>query len=352
MSHYYLYCSLKGEKVKTCPVWAILALVLAAQCPKASLDSEFRAVLHDDSIFRTEPNREPLNMLLKPYHFTIFATCIISVTTLYYDYDAVGQPPDSAVKDVGKFKPRIVGGYIPYVHSLPFVVYIQIFGKNGDFGVCTGSIIASRYVMTAFHCLADAILPFRTTLEELRKRMIVNVGSMYKKDGRPYKVVDFYPFRTKAGKYEDFVILKLDRELYFSKGTIKPAVLGRWIPKRGEVLTIAGHGRRIANGRDERPDRYILANVKVEKNITLRRGREGFCARGVNQGPAKGDSGGPALKIVNRQYVQVGMIAGGKKILVNSRYKCDEGEFILIAPYCDFIYEKTEGTARCQQVNN
>uniref|UniRef100_A0A7E4ZRB2 Peptidase S1 domain-containing protein n=1 Tax=Panagrellus redivivus TaxID=6233 RepID=A0A7E4ZRB2_PANRE len=292
-------------------------------------------------------------MAFKYYAFSIFPTCIVLITALHYDYDSpvVSQLPDYAVRNVGKFQPRIVVGVIPRYHDMPFVVYIQSFGRFGQSDSCTGSIIASRYVLTAFHCLENAGENFHMTLEEIRKHMLVNVGSMYKKDGRPYKVLAYDPVKTRKGDV-DMVILKMDGELKFPNGTvITPVVLGRWTPKKNVVLSIAGHGWHTANGRIQRPDRYITASAKVVSNETWE-GNVGFRAIGVNEGPAKGDSGGPALKPVKGNYVQIGMIAEAGKLSINANDRYIVGVYVSIGPYCHLIQEKTNGSARCIRANN
>uniref|UniRef100_A0A7E4UTY9 Peptidase S1 domain-containing protein n=1 Tax=Panagrellus redivivus TaxID=6233 RepID=A0A7E4UTY9_PANRE len=290
-------------------------------------------------------------MFLNTHLFIIAATCIIAVSTgnRGRDCKSIKQIPK---QHVGGFKPRIVGGFIPRIHSLPFVAYLMMFDRQGNSTPCTGSIIAPRYVLTALHCLIYADSHARMTLVEVQKRMIVKVGSLYKEKGRKYSVVAHYMPPIRPGSdFQDIVLLKLNRAINFIKGKTAPVVLGRWLPKVNETLTIAGHGDRVVNGRGAKVSPYVLANVTVlgaqyNGNIV-----SGFWTYGDGEGASPGDSGGPALKVVNGQYVQVGMIAVGGTYDTSDHGACVVGLYLAIAPYCDFIQTKTNGAARCRHVD-
>uniref|UniRef100_A0A7E4W8P1 Peptidase S1 domain-containing protein n=1 Tax=Panagrellus redivivus TaxID=6233 RepID=A0A7E4W8P1_PANRE len=281
--------------------------------------------------------------------FLAAATCAISVCA-YYDSESV----DSLYND-NEFKPRMVlEGIIPTEHSLPFVAYIAVTeGKLVK--ECTGSIIAPRYVLTAFHCLLT-----NKNKATVPQAIAVRVGSQYKSKGRKYLVSGFGTTdKTAQGSrnWDDIVILELTQEILFDFLTTAAISLSRGTPRIGETLTIAGHGTRIVQRRFLKSDSYVIGNVTVRKSSRYckPKGNE-FCAGGLEQGTAMDDSGGPAFKIINRKYVQVGMILGGEHFHKVDKSKRDfepfdmygYGNYLKIAPYCEYIQRSTAGTAYCQ----
>uniref|UniRef100_A0A7E4V717 Peptidase S1 domain-containing protein n=1 Tax=Panagrellus redivivus TaxID=6233 RepID=A0A7E4V717_PANRE len=248
----------------------------------------------------------------------------------------------------------VLEGTIPIEHTLPFVAFIVV--NHGKYNAnCTGSIIAPKYVLTAYHCLLT-----NGTTPTSPDAATVRVGSQYKSKGRAYQVREYYITDKTSKSYknwDDIVVLELTQEILFDFLTTAAITLGRSTPRIGDTLTIAGHGIRIVQRRRLAIDSYVIGNVTVRRNSKYCKPvTNEFCAGGLKQGSAKGDSGGPAFKIINRKYVQVALITGGQHfhIIDKSRrdYQLigmyDHGTLLKIAPYCGYIQKATGGAAYCQ----
>jgi secreted trypsin-like serine protease len=128
----------------------------------------------------------------------------------------------------GAINSRIKSGYPIDIEQAPYIVHVQYLTSTpGIYEMCGGSILNSRYIMTAGHCVTTG------TGENLRKvparNFTVHTGSTDKFFyGEDFTVSDVYIRDEYNGdiSFYDIGILKLDRDLIldgnFRKATILP----------------------------------------------------------------------------------------------------------------------------------
>uniref|UniRef100_A0A7E4V776 Peptidase S1 domain-containing protein n=1 Tax=Panagrellus redivivus TaxID=6233 RepID=A0A7E4V776_PANRE len=292
-------------------------------------------------------------MLFKnPLLLISITTCVFCIHALHFssliDFNRFANGPFADVKS--GFKPRIIEPYLPKRHSLPFIAFITIRAPTYQRD-CTGSIIAPRYILTSLDCLVAAAAHLKVKVQLLLKFVTVRTGTVYKTvGGTTSPVIDFFTTNnTNAGIVEDIVILELSRNVTHSE-TAEPITLGRWQPKVGANLTIAGQ-TRIVNRRDVPVNHYVIGKATVSKLPPCHGTNYAFCVRDRDQGATPGDEGGPAYKTVNGEYVQVGMIRSGEWKETADNHVLNEGKYLLIAPFCNFIKVTTRGEAHCKTIH-
>jgi trypsin len=100
--------------------------------------------------------------------------------------------------------PRIVGGNVSDIISHPYTISLQ----SGSSHICGGSIISSRYVLTAAHCTNGASA----------NRLAVRVGSSYHNKGGTVIKVKSITQHPKFDMYTidwDYSLLELSEDIEF-----------------------------------------------------------------------------------------------------------------------------------------
>ena len=177
-------------------------------------------------------------------------------------------------------QPNIVGGSTAPTVSWGAQVYVNTAGRDYQGFNCSGTVIASRWVLTAVHCL-----------DQDGSGMYVRVGSNTLLSGTKIAV---------DGEYEspngDIALLHLA-----SATSTAPISLGSSDPATGSTNQIYGWGRTTPTG----PPATSLktANVQVTGRSTDAYGGRAIQSVGINGSAWKGDSGGPEVA----NGVQVGV---------------------------------------------
>ncbi|MET7999229.1 trypsin-like serine protease [Amycolatopsis sp. NPDC005232] len=175
---------------------------------------------------------------------------------------------------------NIVGGSTAPAVSWGAQVYVNTPGRDFQGFNCSGTVVASRWVMTAVHCL-----------DEDGSGMYVRVGTNTLFGGTKIAVD-----REEESPNGDIALLHLAQAT-----TAKPITLGSADPATGSTNQLYGWGRTTPTG----PPASALkvTNVQVTGRSTDAYGGRAIQSVGINGAAWKGDSGGPEVS----NGVQVGV---------------------------------------------
>ena len=246
---------------------------------------------------------------------------------------------------------RIVGGDESVEGSWPWFVLLQIYASGRQF-LCGGSIISSRWIVTAGHCKIS-VKNVDTIIAGLQRLYDING-----KNTRKYFPLETHTHESYAGSpyYYDLAVIKTTEEIEFTD-FIRPICLAT--PKMSEIDTVAaygdevtciatGFGRLYYNG----PVSNTLQQVRVPlinfeectsgeyKRYNLRKDVQ-MCAGDLQRGgvdACQGDSGGPLVCLYKQStWFQVGVVSFGR----GCAWKGNPGVYTRMSGVYDWISSKT-----------
>jgi trypsin len=206
----------------------------------------------------------------------------------------------------------IVGGYQADDGQFPFMASIQSKGEDGTAGhFCGGSVIGTRWVLTAAHCLVDTnpgdiqVAVGRTNLDD------ASTGQTLAADR-----ILVHPSYDETGTF-DAALIHLTQDI--AAPSIALAPLGDdTLEQDGAALTVAGWGTEFFGSP------FIPAGLKAvdveavaDESCTTNQAM-GFqeesevCAETLGGDSCQGDSGGPLFgTLADGRLVQVGIVSYG-----------------------------------------
>ncbi|KAM7364149.1 proclotting enzyme isoform 2-T2 [Cochliomyia hominivorax] len=247
---------------------------------------------------------------------------------------------------------RIVGGVESPNGQWPWMAAIFLHGPKRTEFWCGGSLIGSKYILTAAHCTRDSRQkPFAA------RQFTVRLGDIdLSTDAEPSAPVTFAVKEVRAherfsriGFYNDIAILVLDKPVRKSKYVIPVCLprVGRMPPKDrlpGRRATVVGWGTTYYGGKESTSQRQ--AELPIWRNEDCDRSyfqpiNENFICAGYSDGgvdACQGDSGGPLMMRYDSRWLQLGVVSFGNK--------CGEpgypGVYTRVSEYLDWIRDHTK----------
>jgi trypsin len=205
----------------------------------------------------------------------------------------------------------IVGGSPAAEGEFPFMASLQSKGADGTEGhFCGGSVIGTRWVLTAAHCLVDTkpgeiqVAVGRTDIDDL------STGQTLTAD----RIV-VHPDYAETGTF-DAALVRVTEDI--AAPSVALAAVGEdSLEQQGAPLTVAGWGTEFFGSP------FIPAGLKsvdltaVADDSCTTNGLMGFqpgselCAEAIGGDSCQGDSGGPLFGTVAGRVTQVGIVSYG-----------------------------------------
>ncbi|XP_058820292.1 CLIP domain-containing serine protease B15-like isoform X1 [Topomyia yanbarensis] len=257
------------------------------------------------------------------------------------------------------FANRITGGEVTELGEHPWVaLLIYDLGGNRFVPKCGGSLLNSRYVLTAAHCIMD--VPQKWKLHRVRfsewntiskeNCTTVNDEEICRQDFEVDKIIVHPDYDLKVrNKLHDITILKLAEEVIFDK-YVRPICLPldptvRQLPIDQNDFTVSGWGQTetayrsavqlhvdlLGRSNEICDEAFAIANIKLAETHICVGGEKG-------KDSCKGDSGGPLMRLVDGVWYQFGVVSFGSRFCGSENFP---GIYTNVARYVDWI-EETE----------
>ncbi|XP_075616965.1 coagulation factor IX isoform X2 [Balearica regulorum gibbericeps] len=237
---------------------------------------------------------------------------------------------------------RITGGTLCHRGHCPWQVLIR---NSKDVGFCGGSLISSRWVVTAAHCL-DLIRPHHVTVGDFDK---------YQREFKEQKIdVEqswTHPHYDSNNYNSDIALLYLSSDVIFNEYVIPICLpsptLASLLSEEGRVGMVSGWGATHDRGSTLRflmKVRLPIVNMETCQRSTDRLITDNmFCAGYTTEAAeaCKGDSGGPFTVPYHNTWFLLGIVSWGEGCAEKGKY----GVYTRVSNYIPWIKEVVESVA-------
>ncbi|RWS26215.1 trypsin-1-like protein [Leptotrombidium deliense] len=271
-----------------------------------------------------------MNMIAMNWKFHLIYYLLIS-----FDAIAFSEQCSCGIQGTGRSGRIILGDVVPD-GKYPWMTQVKIQTANGRRSFCSGSIINNHYILTAAHCVYDAVSVY------------VAYGSNKKPTSGVYnhvnKIIVHQNFDRSLG-HNDIALLKLKNPIKFT-WKIKPICLPPANADQSGSLTVAGWGLTETGSTSK-----ILLEASISeldqdscKRAHAEVSTSQFCAGGSNKGACRGDSGSPLMKIYDDgKTIVVGIVSYGDPLCISLR----ETVYTKVTSFLDWIASNTKDAVYC-----
>jgi len=212
--------------------------------------------------------------------------------------------------------PYIVNGYEAIKHEYPFMA--ALMNRNRQF--CGGSLIDSKHVLTAAHCVAHMS---KFDVQNLRVRLgdhnIRSDNEANHVEKRVKRVIRHKGFSSTT-LWNDVAILTLDEDVQMNQNIQNICLASNSGENyKGQEVTVAGWGTLSEGG--SQPASLMKVDVRVWGNDRCKRSygssapggitNHMLCASEYNKDSCSGDSGGPLFICHSSSCKQIGIVSWG-----------------------------------------
>ncbi|NXW00997.1 FA10 factor, partial [Fregetta grallaria] len=240
---------------------------------------------------------------------------------------------------LGHSDSRITGGTLCHRGHCPWQVLIR---NSKDIGFCGGSLISSRWVVTAAHCL-DLVRPHHVTVGEY------NVYTVeFKEQKIDVERSWTHPHYDSNDYNGDIALLYLSSDVIFNEYVIPICLpspsLATLLSEEGRIGMVSGWGATHERGSTLRflmKVRLPIVNMETCQRSTDRLITDNMFCAGYNTEVAdacKGDSGGPFTVSYHNTWFLLGIVSWGEGCAEKGKY----GVYTRVPNYIPWIKEIVE----------